>query len=57
MRADSFKCISDELKTPIAPIQGTSGEGLKEGINRYPESMEFYCDKHMDDSKQDEYNG
>ena len=49
MRKEFLDNVSHELKTPIALVQGYA-EGLKEGINDDPESMEFYCDVIMDEA-------
>ena len=49
MRKEFLDNVSHELKTSIALVQGYA-EGLKEGINDDPESMEFYCDVIMDEA-------
>ena len=49
LRKEFISNVSHELKTPIAIIQGYA-EGLKESVNDYPESMEFYCDVIVDES-------
>lgn len=49
MRTEFIGNVSHELKTPIALIQGYA-EGLKDGINDDPESMEFYCDVIIDEA-------
>lgn len=49
MRSEFMGNVSHELKTPIALIQGYA-EGLKEGVNEDPESMEFYCDVIIDEA-------
>ena len=49
MRNEFLGNVSHELKTPIALIQGYA-EGLKEGINDDPESMDFYCDVIIDEA-------
>ena len=49
MRREFLSNVSHELKTPIALIQGYA-EGLKEGINDDPESMEWYCDVIIDEA-------
>ena len=49
MRTDFLSNVSQELKTPIALIQGYA-EGLKEGITDDPESMDFYCSVIMDEA-------
>ena len=48
-RRDLVSNVSDELKTPIALIQGYA-EGLKEGISEDPESRAFYCDVIVDEA-------
>ena len=50
MRREFLSNVSHELKTPIALIQGY-GEGLRDGINEDPESMEFYCDVIVDEAR------
>jgi signal transduction histidine kinase len=50
VRNDFISNVSHELKTPIALIQGYA-EGLKDGINEDPESMEFYCDVIIDEAQ------
>ncbi len=42
--------VSHELKTPIALIQGYA-EGLKEDVNKNPESRDYYCDVIIDEAK------
>lgn len=49
MRKEFLDNVSHELKTPIALVQGYA-EGLREGINDDPESMQFYCDVIMDEA-------
>lgn len=49
MRREFLSCVSHELKTPIALIQGYA-EGLKECINDDPESRNFYCEVIMDEA-------
>lgn len=49
VRTEFLSNVSHELKTPIALIQGYA-EGLKEGINDDPESMDFYCDVIIDEA-------
>ena len=49
MRKEFLDNVSHELKTPIALVQGYA-EGLKEGINDDPESVDFYCDVIMDEA-------
>ena len=49
MRQEFLNNVSHELKTPIALVQGYA-EGLKEGVNYYPESRDFYCDVIMDEA-------
>lgn len=49
MRREFLSNVSHELKTPIALVQGYA-EGLKEGINDDPESMEWYCDVIIDEA-------
>lgn len=49
MRKDFVSNVSHELKTPIALIQGYA-EGLKDGINDDPESMNFYCEVIIDEA-------
>lgn len=49
MRREFVSNVSHELKTPIALIQGYA-EGLREGINEDPESMQYYCDVIIDEA-------
>ncbi len=49
MRREFLANVSHELKTPIALVQGYA-EGLKEGINDDPETMEWYCDVIIDEA-------
>ena len=49
MRREFLSNVSHELKTPIALVQGYA-EGLKEGINDDPETMEWYCDVIIDEA-------
>lgn len=50
MRKEFLANVSHELKTPIALIQGYA-EGLKEGVIQDRDSLEFYCDVIMDETK------
>lgn len=50
MRKEFLSHVSHELKTPIAIIQGYA-EGLKDGITDDKESMDYYCDVILDESK------
>lgn len=50
MRKEFLSHVSHELKTPIALIQGYA-EGLKDSISDNPESMDFYADVIIDESK------
>ena len=47
---NSMNSMSEQLKTPIALIQGYA-EGLQEGISDDPESRAFYCDVIVDEAK------
>ena len=49
MQQEFLANVSHELKTPIALVQGYA-EGLKEGVNNDPESLEFYCDVIIDEA-------
>ena len=49
MRREFLANVSHELKTPIALVQGYA-EGLKEGVNDDPETMEWYCDVIIDEA-------
>ena len=49
MRKEFLSNVSQELKTPIALIQGYA-EGLKEGISDDEESRDFYCEVIMDEA-------
>ncbi len=50
MRKEFLSHVSHELKTPIAIIQGYA-EGLKDGVTDDKESMDYYCDVILDESK------
>ena len=49
IRTEFISNVSHELKTPIAIISGYA-EGLKDGINDDPESMQYYLDVIIDES-------
>jgi len=50
VRKEFLNNVSHELKTPIGLIQGYA-EGLKDCVADDPESMEYYCDVIIDESK------
>ena len=49
MRQEFMANVSQELKTPIALIQGYA-EGLQENINDDAESREFFCEVIVDEA-------
>ena len=50
MRQEFLTGVTHELKTPLALIQGYA-EGLQEGVASDPESMQFYCEVIVDESR------
>ncbi len=50
MRKEFLSNVSHELKTPIAIIQGYA-EGLIDGVTDDPDSMKYYCEVIVDETK------